>query len=86
MVRNCRRPDPGRPARLARGAAAASRAGSALASYGTPETMLAMFRSGKRPDGSAVQVMPFGSLREMSDTDVRALHLYLQSLRADSPT
>ena len=39
-----------------------------------------MFRSGKRPDGTAVQVMPFESLREMSETDLRALHLYLKAL------
>jgi hypothetical protein len=41
--------------------------------------MIAMFRRGKRPDGSAVQVMPFESLGKMSDTDVRALHVYLKS-------
>ena len=60
--------------------------GSVLPTYGSPEALLALFRSGKRADGSAVQVMPFGSLREMSDTDVRALHLYLQSLSPNSPT
>jgi hypothetical protein len=26
--------------------------------------------------------MPFDSLREMSETDVKALHLYLQSLKS----
>ena len=36
-----------------------------------------MFKSGQRPDGTAVQVMPFESLRQMNDTDVAALHLYL---------
>lgn len=36
-----------------------------------------MFKSGKRPDGTAVQVMPFEALRQMNDTDVAALHLYL---------
>jgi hypothetical protein len=40
-----------------------------------------MFRSGKRPDGSAVKVMPFESLREMSEVDLRALYLYLKGLR-----
>lgn len=54
-------------------------AGSALATYATPEAMLAMFRSGRRPDGSAIQVMPFESLRELSEVDVRALHLYLRT-------
>ncbi len=52
----------------------------ALARYPDADTMLAMFRSGRRPDGSAVQVMPFESLRAMSETDVRALHLYLRGL------
>ena len=41
--------------------------------------MIAMFRSGKRADGSAVQVTPFESLAKMSDTDMRVLHLYLKS-------
>lgn len=39
-----------------------------------------MFRSDKRSAGTAVQVMPFESLREMSDTDLRALYLYLKAL------
>lgn len=57
--------------------------GSALARYATPESFLAMFRNGKRPDGSAISgVMPFGSLKEMSDTDVRALYLHLKALPA----
>jgi hypothetical protein len=42
--------------------------------------MLRLFRTGKRPDGSDVLVMPFGSLRNMSETDVRALYLYLKTL------
>jgi mono/diheme cytochrome c family protein len=52
--------------------------GNAMKRYPTAESMIAMFRSGKRADGSAVQVMPFESLAKMSDTDVRALHLYLK--------
>lgn len=54
--------------------------GSVMGRYADAESMITMFRSGKRPDGSAVQVMPFESLREMSETDLRALHLYLKSL------
>lgn len=50
-----------------------------LARYPDADTMLRMFRTGRRPDGSAVQVMPFESLREMNDVDARALHLYLTS-------
>jgi mono/diheme cytochrome c family protein len=54
--------------------------GSVMPRYEKPEALLALFRSGKRADGSAVQVMPFGTLKEISETDVRALHLYLKSL------
>jgi hypothetical protein len=39
-----------------------------------------MFRSGKRPDGSAIAVMPFETLREINDTDVAAMHAYLKTL------
>jgi cytochrome c553 len=60
--------------------------GSVLPAYGSPEALLALFRSGKRGDGSAVKVMPFESLRALSDTDVRALHMYLQSLPRDART
>jgi mono/diheme cytochrome c family protein len=56
--------------------------GSVMPRYEKPETLLAMFRSGKRADGSAVQVMPFPTLKEISEVDVRALHLYLKSLSA----
>jgi len=85
MCKGCHGPDlvggkvPGGPpdwppaARLARGD------GSAMDRYPTPESLIAMFRSGKRADGSTVQVMPFASLGKMSDTDLRALHVYLKS-------
>lgn len=56
-------------------------AGSAMAVYKTPQAFTAMMRSGKRPDGSAIStVMPFGSLSQMNDTDLLALHSYLQTL------
>ena len=36
---------------------------------------------GKRADGTAVSpVMPFAALKELNDTDLKALHLYLKSL------
>lgn len=55
--------------------------GSAMAHYPTAQAFKAMLRSGRRPDGSAVStVMPFGSLREMNDVDVDALHAYLKTL------
>ena len=46
---------------------------------------MAMLKTGKRPDGSSVsKVMPFVSLKEMNEVDVRALYLHLRSLPADS--
>ena len=54
--------------------------GSVMGLYPTAEAMVGMFRNGKRPDGTEVKVMPFGSLGAMSETDLRALHLYLKGL------
>src|SRR3990167_5255623 len=54
--------------------------GSVMGRYPDAEAMIAMFRSGQRPDGTAVKVMPFESLKEMSETDLRALYLYLKAL------
>ena len=53
--------------------------GNAMERYPTADSLIALFRSGKRADGSTVQVMPFESLSKMNDTDLRALHLYLKS-------
>jgi mono/diheme cytochrome c family protein len=56
---------------------------SALDRYPTAEQFAAMLKTGKRPDGSEVsKVMPFESLREMSEVDVRALYLHLKSMPA----
>lgn len=54
--------------------------GSVMGRYPDADALIAMFRSGKRPDGTAIPVMPFGSLREMSETDLRALYLHLKAL------
>jgi mono/diheme cytochrome c family protein len=55
--------------------------GSTLARYDSGEKLRALFRSGKRPDGSAVStVMPFASLKVFNDTDVDALYAYLKTL------
>lgn len=54
--------------------------GSVMGRYPEAASLIALFRSGQRPDGSTVKVTPFESLREMSETDLRALHLYLKSL------
>ena len=54
--------------------------GTVMSVYDSVEKFKAMFRSGKRPDGSAVAVMPFDTLREVNDTDVSALYAYLKQL------
>ena len=55
--------------------------GSAMPRYHAPQAFMAMLRSGKRPDGTAIStVMPFDSLGQMNDTDVLALHAYLRAL------
>jgi cytochrome c553 len=57
--------------------------GSAMASYDRPEKFAAMLRTGKRPDGHPVSaVMPFETLRNLNDTDVGALYVFLKSLPA----
>ena len=54
--------------------------GSVMPRYPTAQAMMAMLRQGKRPDGTAITVMPFDSFKHITDTDVAALHLYLKSL------
>jgi mono/diheme cytochrome c family protein len=55
--------------------------GSVLPRYPTPAALKAMFQSGRRPDGTPISgVMPFDSLGQMNDTDVQAVHAYLNSL------
>ncbi|PMY01837.1 c-type cytochrome, partial [Pseudomonas sp. GW460-13] len=50
--------------------------GGAMSRYGQASAFIAMMRSGKRPDGSAVsRVMPFDSFGRMNDTDLTALYL-----------
>jgi mono/diheme cytochrome c family protein len=57
--------------------------GSAMGRYPTPESFIAMLRSGQRPDGKPIsQVMPFASLKQMNDTDARALYAYLKTVPA----
>ncbi len=56
---------------------------SALARYADERQFVAMLRSGKRPDGSAVSaVMPFASLRALDDADALALYRYLRTVPA----
>lgn len=56
--------------------------GSVMARYQNVDQFVAMLRSGKRPDGSAISVMPFASLGVLDDTDARALYLHLKALPA----
>ena len=56
--------------------------GSAMARYASVEAFIAMMKSGKRPDGTAIAVMPFPSLSQMNDVDLRGLHAFLQTLPA----
>ena len=58
-------------------------AGSVMGRYDTPEKFVSMMRTGKRPDGSAVdKVMPFATLGAMNDTDLQAMYAYLRTLPA----
>ena len=59
-------------------------ASAVMKNYDSAEKFKTMFRTGKATDGRALQVMPFPSLKQMNDTDVEALYLYLKSLPAQS--
>ncbi len=48
--------------------------------YKDEAQFVAMMRSGKRPDGSAIQVMPFESISKMDDVDLPALYAYLKTV------
>lgn len=55
--------------------------GSVMGRYGEVDAFVAMMRTGKRPDGSAVNpAMPFESLRNLNDTDLRAIHAFLKTV------
>lgn len=57
---------------------------SAMALYKDARSFVAMMRSGKRPDGTPIKVMPFESLAKMNDVDVQALYEYLKTVPARS--
>jgi mono/diheme cytochrome c family protein len=74
-------PIPGAPPDWPPAANLTPAAGSAMLRYDTVEKFAAMMRTGRRPDGSAVsKVMPFASLANLNDTDLAAMHAYLQKL------
>lgn len=55
--------------------------GNAMDRYASAEAFQQLLRTGRRPDQSAVKVMPFEALAQMNDTDSRALYRYLKQLR-----
>ena len=56
------------------------------ATYDSVDKFKVMLKSGKRPTGEAIKVMPFPSLGAMNDTDVEALYAYLRTLpKAGAP-
>ena len=57
--------------------------GSVMVRYDTPDKFVAMMRSGKRPDGSAVDpAMPFATLGAKNVTDLQAIYAYLHTVPA----
>ncbi|TWO68892.1 c-type cytochrome [Caenimonas sedimenti] len=54
--------------------------GTAMSRYTDAAAFTAMLRTGKRPDGTAIAVMPFESLAKMNDVDAQALFTYLKTV------
>lgn len=54
--------------------------GGIMARYPDAASFSAMLHSGQRPDGTPIAVMPFAALRELNQTDLQALYLYLGTL------
>ena len=55
--------------------------GSVMPRYASLDLFKAMFRSGRRPDGSPINpAMPFESLAMFSDTDIAAVYTFLKTL------
>jgi mono/diheme cytochrome c family protein len=74
---------PGAPPDWPAAARLASGEGSVMTThYADAEAFLKMLKTGQSPEGRALAVMPFDSLKHISEVDARALHLYLRSLGA----
>ena len=55
--------------------------GTVMTRYDSAEKFVSMMRTGKRPDGSAVdKAMPFMTLRNLNDTDLNAIYAFLRTL------
>lgn len=72
---------PGAPPAWPAAANLTSAADSAMKRYGSAEQFRQMMRSGKRADGTSIAVMPFESLRAMSDTELDAVFGFLKTLQ-----
>jgi mono/diheme cytochrome c family protein len=56
--------------------------GTVMTRYKEAAAFTTMLRSGKRPDGSPIGVMPFESLAKINDVDAQALYEYLKTVPA----
>ena len=56
--------------------------GSAMTRYPSAGLFITMLRSGKRPDGTPIKVMPFQSLAKLSDVDAEAVYEFLKTVPA----
>jgi mono/diheme cytochrome c family protein len=72
---------PGAPPTWPAAANLTSAADGAMARYASAEQFRQMMRSGKRVDGTPIAVMPFESLRAMSDTELDAVFGFLKTLQ-----
>ena len=54
--------------------------GSSMTRYKDSAAFVARLRSGKRPDGTPIKVMPFESLAKLNDVDSQALYEYLKTV------
>lgn len=74
-------PIPGAPPAWPAAANLTSAADGAMARYSSVEQFRQMMRTGKRADGTGIGVMPFDSLRAMSDAELDALFGFLKTLQ-----
>lgn len=75
---------PGAPPTWPAAANLTSAADAAMNRYGSAEQFRQMMRTGKRADGTSIAVMPFESLRAMSDGELDALFGFLKTLQPKS--
>jgi mono/diheme cytochrome c family protein len=72
---------PGAPPTWPAAANLTSAADGVMGRYSSAEAFREMMRSGKRADGTPIAVMPFESLRQMSDAELDALFGFLKGLQ-----